>query len=468
MIAWPDPHSSGIAAQTAAIGIRPAATPPLGDWLVRAPSAVRSTTTAATDEPVPIGPDDARPAFAQPGPARRQLTRRLWSGGAIAVSAAAHAAAIYALIGFASPDGMEVETDAISVEIVVGQPGDAGSPGIAGNAPEAQDEASTAETETAMTTPALDEAPFDENTAIDASDAAANPDMAAPVDAQEPTELEELAAADADTALSVAESVPAAEPPPVSRSESQTTVLVADPFVAALREPPTFPAQVPVLSVDLPPMDSSVAAALASPPPIEPSPVAPDKPGPVAAEPARQEAPPAKATPRKATEQAAPDRTLKPKTKTAEAATKPPRAAPPKKKPTAAAPDADKAETAAGRKAADKASNRTASVAGNAPKTGASSGAEAKYARRIHGHVQRFRRYPQEAARAGTKGAVKVSITIDRSGRLSAARIGKTSGHAVLDNEAIATARRAAPYPRPPDGVGGATLDISFTLRFNG
>jgi protein TonB len=41
------------------------------------------------------------------------------------------------------------------------------------------------------------------------------------------------------------------------------------------------------------------------------------------------------------------------------------------------------------------------------------------------------------------------------------------SGHAVLDEEALATARGAAPYPAPPDGVGGKTYAFSVTLRFS-
>ena len=62
--------------------------------------------------------------------------------------------------------------------------------------------------------------------------------------------------------------------------------------------------------------------------------------------------------------------------------------------------------------------------------------------------------------------ATKLAVTIDRSGRLAGARIAGSSGHAVLDEEALAAARRAAPYPRPPQGVGGATVAIAVTLRF--
>jgi len=98
---------------------------------------------------------------------------------------------------------------------------------------------------------------------------------------------------------------------------------------------------------------------------------------------------------------------------------------------------------------------------------GATAGAEASFARRLLAHVERHKRYPPEAARRGITGAARLSITIDRSGRLSGARITARSGHAVLDEAALAVARRAAPYPRPPEGVGGATISFAVTLRFS-
>jgi len=108
---------------------------------------------------------------------------------------------------------------------------------------------------------------------------------------------------------------------------------------------------------------------------------------------------------------------------------------------------------------------RRASTAGRAG--GATAGAEAGFARRLLAHVERHKRYPPAAARQRITGATRLSITINRSGDLSGARITARSGHAILDDEALAVARRAAPYPRPPDGVGGATISFAVTLRFN-
>lgn len=96
----------------------------------------------------------------------------------------------------------------------------------------------------------------------------------------------------------------------------------------------------------------------------------------------------------------------------------------------------------------------------------ASAGERAAYAARLLSHVQRFRRYPAEAQRLGLTGTARLSITIDRNGRLAGSRIVASSGNAVLDAEAAAIPRRAAPYPRPPEGVGGATITFAVTIRF--
>ncbi|EKF43468.1 TonB family protein [Nitratireductor indicus C115] len=99
-------------------------------------------------------------------------------------------------------------------------------------------------------------------------------------------------------------------------------------------------------------------------------------------------------------------------------------------------------------------------------KGGATKGEQAAYARRLLGHVQRHKKYPAAAQNQRLSGRAGLSITIDRSGRLIDAKLRKATGHAILDKEALATARRAAPYPRPPEGVGGKTISISVNLDY--
>jgi protein TonB len=121
----------------------------------------------------------------------------------------------------------------------------------------------------------------------------------------------------------------------------------------------------------------------------------------------------------------------------------------------------------AGDRAAGKGKARApASTASAAASASAAAGDRTSYGRLVNGHVQRYKRYPESAARGGLRGAVKVSIGVGASGNLASARISASSGHKVLDDEALATVRRAAPYPKPPASFGG-TARLSLTLRYS-
>ncbi len=129
-----------------------------------------------------------------------------------------------------------------------------------------------------------------------------------------------------------------------------------------------------------------------------------------------------------------------------------------------------KPATAAKKVAVQPAEKRPAKAeagSGAAASAGASAGVEAAYGRKLLSHVERRKRYPAAARAAKATGAVRLSVSIDRAGQLRSVRVTKGSGHAVLDEEALATARRASPYPAPPDGVGGKTFAFSVTLRFS-
>ncbi|RST86854.1 energy transducer TonB, partial [Aquibium carbonis] len=116
----------------------------------------------------------------------------------------------------------------------------------------------------------------------------------------------------------------------------------------------------------------------------------------------------------------------------------------------------------------DGASSKPSSSAsaGSQASAAAAPGVAARYGRALLSHVERHKRYPAAARSAGISGATRLSITIDRTGGLAGARVSAGSGHRILDDEALAVARRAAPYPRPPDGVGGSTFSFAVTLRF--
>jgi TonB family protein len=62
-----------------------------------------------------------------------------------------------------------------------------------------------------------------------------------------------------------------------------------------------------------------------------------------------------------------------------------------------------------------------------------------------------------------TSGSVTVSFAIDGGGRLRSARISRSSGKAQLDQTALATVRKAGPFPRPP---GGSQRSYTITINF--
>lgn len=79
-------------------------------------------------------------------------------------------------------------------------------------------------------------------------------------------------------------------------------------------------------------------------------------------------------------------------------------------------------------------------------------------------HLNRYKRFPS-GARTGT---AQVSFSIDRGGRVLAARLIGSSGDPALDDEAVSMIRRASPVPAPPSGIGGGSaIALAVPVRFN-
>ena len=70
--------------------------------------------------------------------------------------------------------------------------------------------------------------------------------------------------------------------------------------------------------------------------------------------------------------------------------------------------------------------------------------------------------YPHEAVRRGLEGEVLVAVTLDGRGRVTAARLERGSGHAILDEAAV---RAALSLKSMPGGTREATLPVSFRLK---
>jgi periplasmic protein TonB len=79
--------------------------------------------------------------------------------------------------------------------------------------------------------------------------------------------------------------------------------------------------------------------------------------------------------------------------------------------------------------------------------------------------LERHKRYPPQAR--GKVGEAKLAFSIDRTGRVLASRIVRSSGSEALDQEALALLRRAAPLPPPPAGLPDERLSFVVPIRYH-
>lgn len=80
--------------------------------------------------------------------------------------------------------------------------------------------------------------------------------------------------------------------------------------------------------------------------------------------------------------------------------------------------------------------------------------------------LERYKRYPAEAQSRRQEGAPLLSFSMDRKGHILSAKIIKSSGYSVLDQETLALVRRAEPLPPPPDSVPGEPLTLTVPVDF--
>lgn len=82
-------------------------------------------------------------------------------------------------------------------------------------------------------------------------------------------------------------------------------------------------------------------------------------------------------------------------------------------------------------------------------------------------HLERHKRYPQEAQRARREGVTTVRFTMSRDGRVLAARIERTSGVTSLDQEGLDLLQRAQPLPPLPSDQPGESLELVVPIQFH-
>lgn len=119
---------------------------------------------------------------------------------------------------------------------------------------------------------------------------------------------------------------------------------------------------------------------------------------------------------------------------------------------------------------ADGAENARASAA-----TGARQGSVAReagnaavdnYKGKVQRKLNRARRYPAEAKRQGLRGVAHVRFTITSDGGLAGLSLARSAGSPILDQAALDTVRRAAPFPAIPDEARRNSWQFTVPVEF--
>lgn len=252
---------------------------------------------------------------------------------------------------------------------------------------------------------------------------------------------------------------PAAEAPvPDSSASPQMTV----PPIAQIEPPLTLeaPTDEPAAVTLPPPLAATEATEVTPPKPLPRTvPIVKARPHPVPKKIASLEPP-------KRTATAEPKPKVKPKKKAELPQTDGKSGAPakPKAKKLAALPTDGTNDASAGTAKAKSKANNTGKTKTKGT-TGSTSSGKAgigSYWNSVRARVMRSK----VANVSGRRGTATITVGVTPSGALRFVRVSRSSGVAALDQAALATIRRAAPFPAPPAGTSSSLLQKDFPIQF--
>lgn len=109
----------------------------------------------------------------------------------------------------------------------------------------------------------------------------------------------------------------------------------------------------------------------------------------------------------------------------------------------------------------------TAAASASAGQAGAGSGGSADVARypgQVQNKLRRALRYPRDAR--GDSGEALVYFVVDSGGQVVSLNVARSSGNPIIDQAALDTVRRAAPFPAIPGDAGRNSWDFTIPLTF--
>ncbi len=94
------------------------------------------------------------------------------------------------------------------------------------------------------------------------------------------------------------------------------------------------------------------------------------------------------------------------------------------------------------------------------------SAARDSYGNTLWGAIGKHKQYPRIAQMRGWQGEAIVELQLDGNGRLKSKKIIQSSGHEVLDKQALDMVEKAMPFPLPPEVLRGSSFSIKVPIPF--
>jgi protein TonB len=101
------------------------------------------------------------------------------------------------------------------------------------------------------------------------------------------------------------------------------------------------------------------------------------------------------------------------------------------------------------------------------PTAAAVASARANWQAQLMAWLSRHKRYPRPAQEQHQEGTAYLRFSLDRGGRVLAARLERSSGFPLLDEEVLALVQRAQPLPPPPAEVAGDRFELVVPVAFS-
>jgi len=93
--------------------------------------------------------------------------------------------------------------------------------------------------------------------------------------------------------------------------------------------------------------------------------------------------------------------------------------------------------------------------------------ARANWQAQLMAWLSRQKRYPRPAQEQRQQGTAYLRFSLDRGGRVLSARLERSSGFPLLDEEVLALIQRAQPLPPPPTEVAGERFELLVPVAFS-